>query len=232
MLDKTDSAKTLQRLFRRLLVVDMNTLFRTLETHSRMSVFRRLKETGYFSSYTHTGRYYTLADIPQFDDHGLWFYQGIGFSKVGTLKATILDLVNKAPPGLTHVELNNLLRVRVHNTLLFLVRECLIGRERIYRAYLYVNAEQEQADKQILRRRKQLLDTPEEIAEMPATTIIEVLIETIHAGQVSIDPLLIANRLSARGVPVTVKQVEQVFTRYMVRSKKKAEESPSTPLRH
>ena len=28
---------------------------------------------GYRTNYTHVGRYYTLADIPVFDDHGLWF---------------------------------------------------------------------------------------------------------------------------------------------------------------
>ncbi len=232
MLDKKGSVKTLKRLFRRFSVVDMSTLFRTLKTQSRMSVFRRLKEIGYYSSYTHAGRYYTIAAIPQFDDHGLWFYQGIGFSKLSTLKATIVGLVNVAPAGFTHVELNNLLRLRVHNTLLVLVRECLIARERIGSIYLYINTVQEQADKQILRRQEQLSKTSIEVAETPATTIIEVLIETIHAGKVYIDPSIIASRLSARGVPLTVKQAEEVFTRYGINREKKTTGSPSTPSPH
>ena len=53
-----------------------------------MSVFRRLRELGYLSSYTHNGRYYTLAGVPDFDENGLWFHRGIGFSQVGTLKET------------------------------------------------------------------------------------------------------------------------------------------------
>ena len=96
-----------------------------------MSIFRRLKEIGYLSSYTHAGRYYTLPHIPHFDKFGLWFHQGVGFSQAGSLKATIAILVDASPAGLTHVELTDILRVRVHNTLLALVRETRIGRQKI-----------------------------------------------------------------------------------------------------
>ena len=231
MLNKTDSVKAFNRLFRRFPIVDMDTLFRILKTRSRMSTFRRLKEIGYYSSYTHTGRYYTLADIPYFDDYGLWFCQGIGFSKSVTLKATIVALVNNASAGFTHDELNNLLRIRVHNTLLSLVRESLIRRERIEKAFLYINAEPDQAAEQISRRREQLFATQKEPFIIPVTAVIEVLIETIHAGQVHIAPSLIADRLSARGLPITIKQVEHVFTQYKINSEKKTEELPSTHLR-
>ena len=104
MLDKVASARALKRLFRRFPVADLKTLSRTLDTESRMSVFRRLKTFGYFSSYTHAGSFYTLGHIPQFDDYGLWMHQGIGFSKEGTLKATLLKLVETAPSGFTHTE--------------------------------------------------------------------------------------------------------------------------------
>jgi len=227
VLDKVTSVKTLKRLFSQFFVVEMNTLFLTLKTQSRMSIFRRLKEIGYYSSYTHAGRYYTIADIPQFDDHGLWFYEGIGFSKLSTLKATIVGLVNVAPAGFTHIELNNLLRLRVHNTLLVLVREYFLTRKRIGGTYLYLNIAQEQADKQILRRQEQLSKVPKEVIEPPMTTIIEVLIETIHAGKAYIDPSIIADRLSARAVFITAKQVKHVFTRYGVNCEKKTTESPS-----
>ncbi|MBC8509399.1 MAG: hypothetical protein H8D34_31500, partial [Chloroflexi bacterium] len=105
MLNKSDSNKALRKLFGRFSVADLDTLCKTLKTGSRMSIFRRLREIGYFSSYTHTGRYYILADIPQFDDYGLWIHQGIGFSQFGTLRATIVQLVNESPTGHTHMEL-------------------------------------------------------------------------------------------------------------------------------
>lgn len=41
-----------------------------LETNSTMTVYRRLKSLSYLSSYSHRGRFYTLADIPEFNDMG------------------------------------------------------------------------------------------------------------------------------------------------------------------
>ena len=153
MLDQVASKKALKRLFRRFPVADLDTLSRTLDTKSRMSIFRRLKDIGYLSSYTHAGGFYTLAHIPQFDEYGLWLHQGIGFSKAGTLKATVLKLVETASSGFTHTELNHLLRVKVHNTLLSLVREGHIGREHIEQAYLYISTEPGAAAEQISQRR-------------------------------------------------------------------------------
>ena len=221
MLKKSESGKALDKLFRRFPVADLDTLCAILKTSSRMSIFRRLREIGYFSSYTHTGRYYTLAHIPQFDDYGLWIHQGIGFSRFGTLKATIVELVNISATGHTHIELNNLLHIRVHNTLLSLVREDCVGRELIEKTFLYVSTESAHAAEQISRRRFQLADREKAIPHIPTTTVIEVLIETIHTGKMRIIPAHVAKGLSARGVPVTVQQVEQVFARYGIDTEKK-----------
>jgi len=83
-----------------------------------MTVFRRLRQAGYRSSFTHGGRYYTLQDVPNFDEQGLWFHRDIGFSRAGTLKQTVAIQVEQAPDGRTHDELQHVLRVRAHNTLL------------------------------------------------------------------------------------------------------------------
>jgi cobaltochelatase CobN len=39
---------------------------------SHMTVFCAWKKHGYHASYNHNAAYYTLADLPQFDDWGLW----------------------------------------------------------------------------------------------------------------------------------------------------------------
>jgi hypothetical protein len=221
MLDQVASKKALKRLFRRFGVADLDTLSRTLDTKSRMSIFRRLKDIGYLSSYTHAGGFYTLAHIPQFDEYGLWLHQGIGFSKAGTLKATILKLVETAPSGFTHTELNHLLRVKVHNTLLSLVREGHIGREHIEQAYLYISMEPGAAAEQISQRRMQVAESDKGIDILPITTVIEVLIETIHAGKLRVAPKLISQRLATRGCSVTTRQIEQVFAQYVIDTLKK-----------
>jgi len=231
MIDKADSDKVLQRLFLRFKVVDMNALFKTLKTKSRMSIFRRLKEVSYLSSYTHTGRYYTLAHIPQFDNHGLWFHQSVGFSQYGTLKSTIVELVDRSSAGLTHLELNHTLRIRTHNTLLNLVRERCVSRQRLEKAFLYVGVDPDKAALQVAKRRKKASNNLREIASISATTVIEVLIEAIHTSRVRIDPSVVANRLSFRGISITAKQVEQVFIQYGIAPEKKIVESGSKRLK-
>jgi hypothetical protein len=197
-----------------------------------MSIFRRLKEIGYFSSYTHAGRFYTLSHIPQFDEYGLWIYQGIGFSKEGTLKATVLNLVEMASPGFTHTELNHLLCVKVHNTLLSLVREGRICREHIEQAYLYTSADPTEAAKQMSLRREQLADLDKRIDIIPITIVLEVLIEAIHAGKLRVAPRLISQKLATRGFPVTTRQIEQVFAQYGIDTLKKTAVLNSTRSRN
>lgn len=228
MLDKAGSANALKRLFHRFSVADLETLSRTLNTKSRMSIFRRLRDFGYFSSYTHAGRFYTLAHIPRFDEYGLWIHQGIGFSRAGTLKATVINLVQTAPSGFTHTELSHLLRVKVHNTLLGLVREGRIRRERIEQAYLYISTDTDEADKQVSQRRMHLAEPDEGIDNLPVITLIEVLIETIHTEKLRVDPKLISKRLAARGCSVSTKQVAQIFNQYGIDTLKKTATSTST----
>ena len=75
------------------------------------TVFRKLKELSYRSSYSHRGRYYTLAEIPQFDPQGLWSFQTVWFSRWGNLLTTLEVLVHGAPQGYFAHELQQVLHV-------------------------------------------------------------------------------------------------------------------------
>lgn len=218
MLDKESTAKTLNNLIHRNRVVAMDDLFRALDTQCRMSVFRRLKEIGYRTSYTHCGRYYTLESIPKFDERGLWFYQDVGFSKSGTLKATIKTLVESGSAGFTHEGLEGLLHIRVHSTLWELVRENAIGREKLGGTYLYVSPSAEEGAEQ-LKRQKDIREGI--VAPLPGTMVIEILVEALLAGRVRVSASLVVARLSARGHSVSVEQVEGIFTQYGVTVEKK-----------
>jgi len=217
MIDLQQAKTALHRLFQRTPVVELHELCRTLKTSSRMSVFRRMKQVGYFSSYTHTCRYYTLQTIPQFDSLGLWHFRDIGFSRAGTLKASVVDLIDSAPAGRTPRELHELLRVRVHNALLDLVRVKKIRRESSRAARsLYVSADAERASGQLACRLK--AGVP---GSMPQSSlVIEVLLELMDAATVDATPAEVAQRLSVRGVGVTSDQVRQVFERYKLGRKK------------
>ena len=124
-----EDRQALSRLFQRRKIADLDHLFAALDTRSRMTVFRRLSPMGYVSSYSHAGRYYTLRDIPVFDPDGLWQHAGVLFSRDGTLKKTVVRLVEEADAGQFHRELHVRLRLRVHNTLADLIAQQRLGRE-------------------------------------------------------------------------------------------------------
>ena len=66
---------------------------------SHMTVFRALNKYGYYSSVNHNASYYTLHDIPRFDEDGLWIYRKICFSEHGSLSETLVNLVPSNPVG-------------------------------------------------------------------------------------------------------------------------------------
>lgn len=212
----------LLHLFRRHRVLDMEALQTAVGGRSRRSLYRDLDKVGYSSSYTHAGRFYTLAEIPDFDEQGLWFHQGIGFSKQGTLKETIAVDVPAAEAGRTHAELERVLRVRVHNTVLTLVREGRIGRDLFDGLHLYVSPEVSRAADQLMRRERLARLSAEAAQVLPVATVIAILVEVIEAGQEPIDVDTVAARLGVRGIALTGSQVEGVLVDHGVtRSKKR-----------
>jgi hypothetical protein len=229
MLSPDEARQALSSFFRRRPIADLEALFAVLGTHSRMSVFRRLSAIGYYSSYSHTGRYYTLQDIPQFDPEGLWRYEGVGFSRYGSLKSTVEHMVQQAEAGRTHPELQVRLQVRVHNALLELVRNRRIGRQPITGQYLYVSADPDRGTAQLALRRQQQEGLAKATTEAPASGVVDVLLAVIQSGRVQLDAERVAERLAARGLAVTLEQVEAVFQRYELKKTVRSRSRRSRP---
>lgn len=212
MLAPDASRGVLERFFARQPVADLTELGRALGTESRMSVFRRLSALGYLSSYSHTGRYYTLRSVPEFDADGIWRYQGIGFSRDATLKATVQRLVDASDAGRTQRELALRLGVRVHNPLLELVESKQLGRESVDDEYVYLAAKRTRAATQLERRHG--------MASMPAVVAqpsleVEVLLEIIHGARLpEPDAAKLAARLGARGIRASVDDVAALLERH------------------
>lgn len=222
----------LRRLFSRFQVLDMPSVESRFPGRSRRSLYRDLARIGYLSSYTQRGRYYTLADIPAFDERGLWFHRDVGFSQAGTLKQTVAAQVQEAPNGHVHAELQNLLRVRVHNTLLGLVREGRIGREQYKNVHLYVSADPDRAAEQVQGRRE--VDEVLALAlRMPTTEeTTEILAEALRAAPEIPEPALVARRLAARIGWVEPRHVQQVYESYGLKPGKKTARPSWTSSRH
>ncbi len=123
-----------------------------LGSSATMTVFRKLKGLGYRTSYSHRGKYYTLAEIPRFDERGLWASRAVWFSRDGTLLATAQRFVEEADAGFTAGELHGLLSVEVKGPLVQLYRRRRIDREDIGGAYVYFSREPSLRREQRLRR--------------------------------------------------------------------------------
>jgi len=219
MLTKTESSTALLSFFKKKHFATLPELFTLLHTQSRMSVFRRLRDLNYLSSYTHTGRYYTIPTVVHFDNHDLWYGEGVGFSKAGNLKETIKQFVKQfvtqSVTGKTHDELEVQLKVRMHNTLLDLVRTKKITRKTIQGVYLYLSCDPTFAESQLAQRNQLPAKGKQNV--LSDWLMIEVLVEIIRSHQLSVDFERIAATLCERGVNITALQVEQVLDKIGVK---------------
>jgi hypothetical protein len=205
----------LNQLFRRKRAAVLDDLRAVLGTTSRTTIFRILKVIGYFTSYSHAGRYYTLRRIPNFDRRGLWSWRGIGFSSHGTLRATSVFLIEQSEAGLTHDELQRQLGLRVHDTLRILVQEGIITREHFGDVFVYLSADPRMAAAQMAARQKLQARAPAAAPPADPLLAIDILVEVIHHPRA--DAAAIADRLHSIGRLVTPKQVEEVFQAYEVK---------------
>ena len=80
--------KAVERFLREKKIARLEELKATLGTDVRMTIFRVLCRLKYLSSYSHRGQFYTLFDIPDFNELGLWSYHSVWFSRFGNLLST------------------------------------------------------------------------------------------------------------------------------------------------
>ncbi len=72
--------RVLTKLLHEKKIATMTELMAALSTDARRTVFRKLNELNYRTSYSHRGRYYTLDRVAKFDEFGLWSYREVWFS--------------------------------------------------------------------------------------------------------------------------------------------------------
>lgn len=103
--------------FNRRKIITLEQLIELLEC-STITARRRLKQWRTHTSINQNGRYYTLPEIPVFDQNGLWKYQAVLFSKHGNLKKTIISLIANSPKGLSAVEIAELVDIASNSSFL------------------------------------------------------------------------------------------------------------------
>ena len=155
MRTSTFHSKDLVVLLRHNRIATIDELKTALGTDVAITVYRKLKEVPYHTSYSHRGRYYTLDEVARFDDKGLWSYRDVRFSIFGSLMATAEAFVKQSEAGYYSGELEHVLNVGVKGCLLKLVRQGRITRKRVSGLYLYCANSRDRMQEQLLARQIQ-----------------------------------------------------------------------------
>lgn len=137
-------------------IVTLNQLKAALGNPARATLFRKLAQLEYLSSYSHRGKFYTLLSIARFTKLGLWSCRSVWFSRFGNLLQTAQTLVVRSEAGYSAAELKDILHVKTKHALTQLVRCRRLQRKKFDSVYVYLSTENAVACKQEKARKSRL----------------------------------------------------------------------------
>jgi hypothetical protein len=212
-------SQRLEKLFRRRKCWMLHQLAQALD-YAQISVRRFLKQLGYFRSYTHNGKWYTLRDSPDFNREGLWHFRGIGFSKHGNLTATIDYLLARSTAGLSASELTQKLQHPCHAVLSQLHEAGRVDRLPLAGQFRYLAHDPELNRRQ--RQQAACAQAPSPTRGLSTQVALWALVEYIKDPGLSFEQ--IATRLQEqRSQTVTPESIERFFQEHDL---KKTPEAP------
>lgn len=136
-----------------------------------------LRQWGTYNSYNHNGRYYTLPDVPKFDGNGLWKYKGVFFSKHGTLKNTVVHLINSATSGLTGNQIGEIVEISPQSFLCHSRDAPGIRREKYDGVYVYFSDDNDRYKQQTHSRLDALTISAKYLSDADAVLILVAMIK-------------------------------------------------------
>ena len=212
---KRNKLELLEQLFTKRKVLKLEDLSGVIGSESRRTIYRYVKELKYFTSYTHNGQYYTLEKIAKFNEHGLWHFDDIGFSKHGGLCDTIIYFVEHSEAGLTSRELQEEAHTIVKYALLDLVEQEKIVRTKSNKTYLYISPHPTVATNQLNKRNLNIIDQQ----TVDQETVIRVLLAAYRCAEKVPSPEKIAAFLQEEDSKITLQVVLKVLQHYGIEKK-------------
>jgi hypothetical protein len=141
-------------------IATLDQLRESLGNPSRPTVFRKLGELQYLSSYSHRGKFYTLKSIARFTSQGIWNFRSVWFSRFGNLLQTCQALVYDSDAGYSAAELKDIVQVKTKHALFQLAKDNLLCRELFDSVFVYFSAQKDVARRQIKVRKNMLQQSP------------------------------------------------------------------------
>lgn len=142
------SPKAIEKFLKQRKIATLDQIITAMDNPARSTIFRKLEQLEYLSSYSHRGKYYTLRSVARFSDLGLWDYRSVHFSRFGNLLDTAQAFVQDSEAGYTATELKDVLHVKTKHALIQLYRSGRIQRDQYDSVYVYMSIENHIADRQ------------------------------------------------------------------------------------
>jgi len=175
------------------------------------TVRRRVKEWEAYTSYNRNGTYYTLRDVPRFDEYGVWGCRKALFCRHGNLKESIEHFVSGSEAGLSALEIGKMLRVpaqTIQSVLSAHMEQMAIGREKIRGLNIYFSDKtgifnRQRAARQVVLTELAQLDIPSD------AEAVVILVELIKHPRDTVERLL--RRVRRRGVNVSIDKARNLL---------------------
>jgi hypothetical protein len=189
--------------FRRQKIVTVGQLVTWLEC-SVITARRRLKRWRSYTSINNNGCYYTLPQIPVFDQNGLWRYRKVLFSKHGNLKQTIVAFITESERGLSAVEIAEFVDLVPNSSFLSRFKSVPgVRREKHQGRFIYLSDHP-----QIYGRQLQTRASRQATADFPSDSqAVEILVELIKHPDIGIEQL--TAKVSKAGKPVAAAMIRR-----------------------
>ena len=200
-------AERLEKLFHRRKCWMLAELAQTLD-YAFITVRRFLKQIGYFRSYTQNGKWYTLRNSPQFNRDGIWHHRGIGFSKHGSLTATLGYWVGSSPAGLSASELAQKLQHPCHAVLTNLHKGGAVDRVKVQGEFRYLSTAEQINRRQ--RERVAAAQPPSPSTSLSTQAAVFALVEYIQHPGLSFEQLA-ANLQQHRQLTIAPESIRRFF---------------------
>jgi len=175
---------------------------------------RRLQQWRAINSYNQNGRYYTLPDVPEFDVNGVWRWRGVFFSQYGTLKQTVIALVQRSSAGLDSGELRSLVGLDPRSFLSAFAADPQLRREKTQGRFVYYAADMAIYSAQ-LKHRSRLQATGRQPTPSEA---VAILVAKIKQPDLSYEAL--SRQLRKQKIWIEAESIRNFFLRHGLTVKK------------
>lgn len=179
------------------------------------TVQRMISPLDTIRSYDHNGRYFSLEKLARFNSMGIWEYSNIHFSRFGTLKNTLVAIINSSSQGMDASQIKDVLGMDTRSFLFQYKDVNGIKREKVGSNYVYFSSEPGQFSKQLSNRKQGLVSMAQ--APLEGTAAISVLVETIKYPDFTFEQL--SKHLSKQGIKIKPEIMEDFFLFYGIEKK-------------